>query len=418
MTNRLTLRVAVLGGLLGLAVPAQAEEAKGVAVVTALTGKADLKRPQAPQIPLKLRDNLYVRDVVDTQQESLARILLLGKATVTVRELSRFEIREETRPDGSQRVLINLAEGKIRVMVARRLMKPGDEVEIRTPNAIAGVRGSDGVIEVSQLPDGRPLTVITGASGEFQVTLPTTPPFITKEKEFLDGPALAGGAPGALMAMAETASDAGAGARVAQGPGLSVTALVQAQITGFAGAQTLAQALLTQMQLGQVLGNYQINLGATGATHPPPAATERIVNTGVAIAQAAAFATGLAGAVPSVPTGPTTFTPTGLAVITPTTTSTTTSTSGGTPVIGATSFFAQLSPGQQNLAQALRQADLAQPPPPPTRTLEQLAQQRLQGTNFSKVFDEMKSQGAFSPSIKNLGQVISDFCKSGSCSDI
>lgn len=282
--------------LLTFVFPAWAQDAKGIGVVTALTGQAGLKRPQAPEAPLKLRDNLFVRDVVDTQKESVARILLMGKSTVTVRELSRFEIREEVRPDGSQRALINLAEGKIRVMVARRLMKPGDEVEIRTPNAIAAVRGSDGVVEVTILPDGRPQTVITGVSGEFQVTLPTTPPFIANGKEFQDGPALAGGTPrgsSPMLAMAETISDAAPGIRLAQLPtGLNVTGLLQAQITGFAGAQTLAQALLNQTQLNQLIGNYQLNVGATGANQPPSAANDKVVNTGTAVATTATLASG------------------------------------------------------------------------------------------------------------------------------
>ena len=280
--------------LLTFVFPAWAQDSKGIGVVTALTGRASLKRLQAPETPLKLRDNLFVRDVVDTQKESLARILLMGKSTVTVRELSRFEIREEVRPDGSQRALINLAEGKIRVMVARRLMRPGDEVEIRTPNAIAAVRGSDGVIEVSKLPDGRPQTVITGVSGEFQLTLPTTPPFIANGREFQDGPALAGGAPSVLIAMAETASDAGSGLQVAQlATGLNVTALLQARITGAAGAQTLAQAFLTQAQVGGLTAGFRTSLTASGFSQPPPGANDKIVNTGAALAATAALTSGV-----------------------------------------------------------------------------------------------------------------------------
>jgi len=118
MGTLLVRSLLTLALLLTFICPVWAQDTKGVGVVTALTGQAGLKRPQAPETPLKLRDNLFVRDVVDTQKESLARILLMGKSTVTVRELSRFEIREEVRPDGSQRALINLAEGKIRVMVA------------------------------------------------------------------------------------------------------------------------------------------------------------------------------------------------------------------------------------------------------------------------------------------------------------
>jgi hypothetical protein len=295
--------------LLTFVFPAWAQDGKGIGVVTALTGRAGLKRLQAPETPLKLRDNLFVRDVVDTQKESLARILLMGKSTVTVRELSRFEIREEVRPDGSQRALINLAEGRIRVMVARRLMRPGDEVEIRTPNAIAAVRGSDGVIEVSQLPDGRPQTVITGVSGEFHLTLPSTPPFIANGKEFQDGPALAGGALGTLIAMAETTSDAGPGVRVAQLPtGLNVTALVQAQITGAAGAQALAQALLTQAQVRGLTAGFHTPLSASGS-RLSSTTTDKVAANGEAAAQSDAAATGLFSGAAGGGGGQTTGTP-------------------------------------------------------------------------------------------------------------
>jgi len=190
--------ILALAFLLTVVFPAWAQNSKGVGVVTGLTGRADLRRPQAPQAQaLKLRDNLFVSDVVDTRKESLARILLLGKSTVTVRELSRFEIWEETLPDGAQRAVINLAVGKIRVMVARRLMKPGDEIQIRTPNAISSVRGSEGIFEVTALPDGRAQTEVFGISGEFEVTIPTAPP---------------------ITAMAEVVSDAPPGILLAQGP--------------------------------------------------------------------------------------------------------------------------------------------------------------------------------------------------------
>src|SRR3989304_5113819 len=251
--------------------PVWAQDTKGVGVVTALTGQAGLKRPQAPETPLKLRDNLFVRDVVDTQKESLARILLMGKSTVTVRELSRFEIREEVRPDGSQRALINLAEGKIRVMVARRLMRPGGEGGIPAPNAVAAGRGSDGIIEVSTLPDGRPLTVITGVSGEFQLTLPTTPPFITRGRGFEEGPAFAG-AGGPLLAMAETASDAGRGLLLAQPP-------------------------ISDAHRRNLIGGYQTPLSASGFRRPSPQTIDKLAANAEAAAHFAASAAGLGGAV-------------------------------------------------------------------------------------------------------------------------
>jgi hypothetical protein len=255
LVRGIPLVLVLLAGVL----PAWGQDAKGVGVVTALTGRADLKRSQAPQpVVLKLRDDLFVRDVVDTQKESLARILLLGKSTVTVRELSRFEIREETLPDGGQRAGVDLAVGKIRVMVARRLMKAGEQIEIRTPNAVAGVRGSDGLVEVGTLPDGTPRTVVTVATGEFEVALPRARP---------------------ITAMAGAVSDAGAGVQLVQlqipGGGI-VTPLERLEIEGPPGFQRVRRLIVTLSALRQELDELRgrtVFFGARSA-QPPEIGTE------------------------------------------------------------------------------------------------------------------------------------------------
>jgi len=112
-------------------------------VVTAVQGQAQLTRSTtAAPSALRVKDGVVIRDVIETREKSLARILFGGKATVTVRELSRFEVREETLPGGGTRATIELNSGAILVNVARQLMGPRDEVHIRTPNALAAVRGS------------------------------------------------------------------------------------------------------------------------------------------------------------------------------------------------------------------------------------------------------------------------------------
>ena len=112
-------------------------------VVTAVQGQAQLTRPAlAKPTFLRQKDDIMLRDVVDTREKSAARMLFGGKATVTLRELSRFEVREETLPGGATRSTIQLNSGAILVNVARQLMKPGDEVIINTNNAVATIRGS------------------------------------------------------------------------------------------------------------------------------------------------------------------------------------------------------------------------------------------------------------------------------------
>ena len=112
-------------------------------VVTGVQGQAQLTRSAlAAPAPLRVQDGIVIRDVIDTREKSLARILFGGKAAVTVRELSRLEVREENLPGGGTRSTIELNSGAVLVNVARQLMGPRDEVHIRTPNAIAAVRGS------------------------------------------------------------------------------------------------------------------------------------------------------------------------------------------------------------------------------------------------------------------------------------
>lgn len=103
-----------------------------------------------PTIP-QVRDNLYWRDVVDSRKDGIARVLLGGKTTVTVRELTRLELREEKRAEGI-RYVADLVSGKVRASVARMLMRPGEQVEVWTWNAVASVRGTDFIVEAVERP--------------------------------------------------------------------------------------------------------------------------------------------------------------------------------------------------------------------------------------------------------------------------
>lgn len=132
-----------------LAIPAAAQDSIGV--VTAITGTATLSRGAQAAQPIRFRDRLQWRDVIETQKGASARALVLGKTSVTVRELSRVELREEALADGRRQTLDILA-GKIRAVVERSLMDKGEQVEVRSPNAVAAVRGTDVVVEVIPPP--------------------------------------------------------------------------------------------------------------------------------------------------------------------------------------------------------------------------------------------------------------------------
>jgi hypothetical protein len=79
----------------------------------------------------------------------LVRVLLGGKALITMRELSVLTVTEE-----AGRVTVDLASGKIGVAVVKGRMRPGEIIEIRSPNAIASVRGTVFVVEVDPAQTG------------------------------------------------------------------------------------------------------------------------------------------------------------------------------------------------------------------------------------------------------------------------
>ena len=84
-------------------------------IVTTLEGTATVTRVAVPQpIPLKFKDEVFLQDKVTTGERSIARLLLGGKAVVTVRERSVLTITEV--PGKST---IDLESGKIAMAVAR-----------------------------------------------------------------------------------------------------------------------------------------------------------------------------------------------------------------------------------------------------------------------------------------------------------
>jgi len=128
-------------------VPVAAQERAGV--VTTADGPVTVTRSSAASAPLKFKDNIFVQDQVATGDRALARMLLGGKAVVTVREYSSITITEV--PGKS---IIDIASGKMSLSVARERMKPGEVIDIRTPNAVASVRGTVVVAEVGRVASG------------------------------------------------------------------------------------------------------------------------------------------------------------------------------------------------------------------------------------------------------------------------
>lgn len=128
--------------------PAEAAPPGEAGVATAVAGPVTLTRPFAFSRPLKVDQGLYWRDVIETPKNATTQLRLKHKTTVTVRELSRLELRKEQLTTGV-RYVVELLSGKVRMSVDRALMRPGDQVQVRTWNAVASVRGTEFIVETA-----------------------------------------------------------------------------------------------------------------------------------------------------------------------------------------------------------------------------------------------------------------------------
>src|SRR5712691_5498775 len=137
----------LVGGVPGYVL---AQEQSGIGVVSTLIGEATVARGTTSQpLALKMRDDVFMQDRISTKERSLVHVLMGGKALLTVRELSVLTITEE-----GGRATVDLQSGKVGLAVVRQKMKPGEIIEIRTPHAVAAVRGTVLVVEIIPGPGG------------------------------------------------------------------------------------------------------------------------------------------------------------------------------------------------------------------------------------------------------------------------
>jgi FecR-like protein len=230
--------------------PALAERGgggRGVGVITTLSGSASVARAAlpAPQ-PLRFKDDVFLRDRISTAEKSIARVLLGGKALVTVRELSTLTITEETG-----RSTVELTSGKIAMGVLRQRMRPGEVIEIRTPNAIAAIRGTVLVVELTRAPGAaggaaRYTTTVHVLHGLVEVSDPNNPGAPPATVGTLESWSRSGSAPSALIPLSPGAAnqifaDLRSAPQIAEGPSELMHAVtVREQARAVAVAEFLA----------------------------------------------------------------------------------------------------------------------------------------------------------------------------------
>jgi hypothetical protein len=157
----------------------------GIGVVTGVRGEATVRHEAKPQVQaVKMRDELFWLDTLNTGPQSGLRLLVLEKSVITLREHSQLQLREEsaTPSQPKKKNVINLVSGAARAVVEKDALKDSD-YEIRTSRAIAGIQGSDvvGVVGTAlndqlaglpRVPNNNCVAFITGPGSTSGVTAP------------------------------------------------------------------------------------------------------------------------------------------------------------------------------------------------------------------------------------------------------
>lgn len=138
--------VGVLVGLTGGAHPAWGQTAERIGTVLAVDGTAEVRLAKTETWQtLRFRDALFPQDTVRTAANGLVKVLLRDDTILTLAERSEMQFTEFLLTPQQRRTIVGLTLGKLRV-VTTKIFGAGSATEVRTPNTVAGVRGTTFII--------------------------------------------------------------------------------------------------------------------------------------------------------------------------------------------------------------------------------------------------------------------------------
>jgi hypothetical protein len=135
--------------------PAGAQELKqeAVGLYMSVIGKATaIHVGQPAAVPVKLREGVYFKDVIETQANSRAKALFEDDSILTVGENSQVEVNEFIYdPANNQRsTILRLFQGKARALVGKLFSGLGSRFEVHTRTAVAAARGTYFVVWIEE----------------------------------------------------------------------------------------------------------------------------------------------------------------------------------------------------------------------------------------------------------------------------
>jgi hypothetical protein len=131
----------------GSAQPAASDEPIGN--VATLAGTASVTRNNQSAVPLKLKDDIYLNDVLQTSASSTLGVTFNDETTFNLTANASITVDDYIYQDGGKQnsALFDVTKGTV-AFVASAVAKTGN-MKITTPTATLGIRGTTGLVEVN-----------------------------------------------------------------------------------------------------------------------------------------------------------------------------------------------------------------------------------------------------------------------------
>jgi hypothetical protein len=122
--------------------------------VATLTGSATVTRNNQSAVPLNLKDDIYLNDVLQTAANSTLGVTFSDETTFNLTANATITVDNYIYEDGGKQnaALFDITKGTV-AFVASAVAKSGD-MKITTPTATLGIRGTTGLVEVNAAAGG------------------------------------------------------------------------------------------------------------------------------------------------------------------------------------------------------------------------------------------------------------------------
>lgn len=138
--------IIILAVALSLPNIAVAAKKKAQGVFTVVKGKVKIQRAGKKKArKVKVGTKVYAKDTITAAKDSRAKVVMVDKNILNISPKSKIEISEYEYDEKSKKkkVMLNLMYGKVRSTVKQKYDGDKNVYRVKTPSAVAGVRGTD-----------------------------------------------------------------------------------------------------------------------------------------------------------------------------------------------------------------------------------------------------------------------------------